>query len=239
MSERQALVESKTYLANNLDYTVSGALNGPMGSAVDPRHLELIADRMGDRVKITDSGSSPFMPGQFVSRKEVDAWNKKNSDNAFFDGDVVDVNNTDRLIGAMSAKDYDGIVRKREIITKEILGTLMIKGHSRIKVFPKMAVYEGQIRNIENIHTVGDERWFSNLGARDTMRTISDAATFGYKDPLLTPSSRQMAGLLQPLGEGFKSIFSFDKNDNVESALEKGVEFTNSIGKTLMGMFKR
>lgn len=225
--EDVALAKAKEYVANALDYTVSKTTGGQMGSAVDPRHLELIADRMGDRVKVIDGGDSPFMAGQYASRKEIDEWNRKNTNNAFFDGDTVSVNNASRIIGAMSAKDYDGVVKKGEPITREILGTLMAKGIGSVKVFPRTVVYEGQITNIETVHGYGDERWVGNLGSKDTMGTLFGASAYGHNDDLSTPTSRQMVGMLQPIGEGFREF------------TEKGVDFVNSIGRSLAGMFKR
>ena len=223
--EADALTMAKQSYANSLDYAVAKTLNTSMGSKIDSRHLEVIADKMGDKVKVIDGGDSSYMPGQYISRKEADAWNTKNSNN-YFDGDTYDINKRDKIIGAKAARDIKGrggmLARKGEIITQDMYGQFLIAGLKDVRVFPKPIRYEGEISGLQTSYHRGNNNWFSDMGSDKLFMNLGSSAVQNKVDDLSDPRGRQMAGLLQPLGAGF----------------EKVKDFSNSFGKTLMGMFK-
>lgn len=223
--ETKAINMGKEYVANSLDYAMAKTLNSNIGEQIDSRHLEVIADKLGDKVKITDAGDSDFVEGQEVSKKEVDEWNRKSS-NSWFDGKRHDINKSDKIIGARAGTNIMGkggmtIANKGEIISEEDYKQMLVAGLDNVKVFPKPVKYETQMLSLQRSYDAGNENWFSNLGSRDSMGTLGRATLFGQKDDLSDPRGRQMAGLLQPIGEGF----------------EKVKDFAGGLGKTIMDMF--
>lgn len=223
--EEAALREAKIYTANTLDYAMAKSLKSSMGGAVDSRHLEIIADKLGDKVKVIDGGGSDYLPGQYISRKEADEWNRDATNNAFFDGHRVNVNDKDSIIGAKSAADIRGrggdIVRKGEVIDAQKYDQILMAGVQSVKVFKKLIQYEAEMMGLKKAYHYGQENWFNELSTQNAFSAMGRAALMGKVDDLSAPASAQMAGIMQPIGSGF----------------EKVKMFGSSLGKSLAGMF--
>lgn len=198
----KALRDTQNYLADSMEHAFSSTIGE---GNIDRRHIEVTVGRLTSNVTITEAGDSHFIPGQTVSRADVERWNIANA--SPLAARAYPVTDTKRLIGARSAESYrsrggEVIVREGEEITKDQLGKLMIY-HKLVRVFPRQVQFKAELESIRTAPASGHDNWLSNLGTRDIGTHLARGAAWGQVDALEDPRSRLMTGKLTNVGRGF------------------------------------
>lgn len=211
----KALDKTRDYMANTLEYAFANTVGD---GTIDRRHLELAVNRATSKVKITDSGNSPYMPGQVIEKNEADRWNSDNINS--FTTDKVSVNNTKRIIGSQAQKSYGNTVKKGDKITENMLGQLILSGVKNVEVSKKPVEYVPEVMGVKSAITAGNENWLSNAGYQDVGTQLARGLAYGQKDDLSSIRSRQMTGNLLPIGSGFNLLKTFkDKANSFKESL--------------------
>jgi DNA-directed RNA polymerase subunit beta' len=202
--QNEALDYTQNYLTDSMDYAISQTTSP---GTMDRRHMEVIIGKMTSKAKVIDPGDSPFMKGEETDRNALDKWNTENG--TPYSIKKVPVSNLHGLVGRKAAETYKDhlqnkvIIAKGEVINEMTVMALKNAKYTEIRVYPKMIVYENQLRSKGTIAENGHENWFSNLGHEDVMTQLARGATLGQIDKLNDPRSRQMAGKILNVGEGF------------------------------------
>jgi DNA-directed RNA polymerase subunit beta' len=192
------------YLTDSMDYAISKATSP---GAMDRRHMETIIGKITSKAKVIDPGDSPYMKGEEVDRNILVKWNTENA--TPYSVKKLSLNNAAAVTGHKSGETYKDkkgktIIAKGEVISDATLVALKNAGYKDIKVYPKLINFENTLHSKDTIATSGHENWFSNLGHKDVMTQLARGAAIGQVDKLNDPRSRQMAGKLLNIGEGFK-----------------------------------
>lgn len=216
---------AQKYLAASMQYAIEASLGA---GKVDRRHLEVTVGKMTENVKVLNSSTSPFMPGDVIKKTIVDKWNKENTG-------VMNITEkniaTDKLdiIGARLAttyRDKQGLIVCGEgtELTENDLNKLS-KVTKTVKIIPAPVKYEPQLMGVSTAAT-NNTGWLSNLGFEDVKLQLGAGATYGNVDKLTDSRSRQIAGKLPLIGQGFKIN-------------QQNKDLSNSFADSLMNMFKK
>ena len=77
---KEGIRNVQDYLATSLQYATNAALgtNKIGKNEIDRRHIEVVVSKLTENVKVTNSSTSPFVPGDVVNRTVVEKWNREN-----------------------------------------------------------------------------------------------------------------------------------------------------------------
>jgi hypothetical protein len=203
--EDTALDYTQNYLTDSMDYAFAKTTSP---GTIDRRHEETIIGKLTSKALVIDAGDSPYMKGEVVDRNALIKWNTENS--TPYSIKNISLANAAAIIGRKSAETYRDrkstvIIAKGEVINDMTLLALKNAGYKEIKVLLKPIIYENQLYSKDTIATHGHENWFSNLGHKDIYTQLARGSMLGQVDKLNDPRSRQMAGKLLNIGEGFNT----------------------------------
>lgn len=224
-SAKDAAQAAQSYLAASMQYAVNASLGD---GKVDRRHLEVTVGKLTENVKVLNSSTSPFMPGDTIKRTVADKWNKEHT--GVMNVEELDIKK-DRLdlIGARLAttyRDKQGLIicgEGTELTENDL--TKLSKVTDTLKVIPAPIKYEPLLKSVSQTATINDN-WLSNLGFEDIKKQLGTGATYGQIDRLSDTRGRQMAGKIPLVGQGF----------NIH---QNNKDISNSFADSLMNMFKK
>lgn len=194
----KGLPQAQEYLVNELSETLKD-------NNIDRRHIELAVGKLTEKVQVNQNAASPWLPGQVALRNQVERWNMENTGIK----KSVDINETLKIVNSRAARTYKGfggevIVREGETITKDILGKLMALRIKKVEIYPGKVDYTPVMFGVTVNPQRGSENWFSQMGFEDIKQPFAEGAMFNQVDVLDEPRSRQMAGKIINVGEGYK-----------------------------------
>lgn len=220
VGQEKALGYTQDYLTDSMQYAFTKTVGD---GSLDRKHMETIVSKLTENALILDAGDSKFTKGQTVDIAAIQRFNDESS--LPYSAKVVSVTNAKDVVDRISAENIvlngKTVVKKGQLITVDMLPTLMSLPNKNIKVMPKQIQFEVQLKGKKGVDNVGHDNWFSNLGGESIYKQLARGGAFGQVDRLQDPRARLMAGKMLNIGEGA----------NVPSQVK------NSISSKMMNFF--
>lgn len=201
VGQEKALGYTQDYLTNSMQYAFTKTVGN---DALDRKHMETIVSKLTENAMILDPGDSKFTKGQVVDIAAIQKYNDESS--MPFSAKVVPITNVKDLVDRVAAENIVAggkvVIKKGELITTNLVPTLMSVPSKNIKVMPKQIQFEMQLKGKQGVDAVGHDNWFSNLGGQNVYKQLARGGAFGQVDKLQDPRARLMAGKMLNIGEG-------------------------------------
>ncbi|MEN9282383.1 MAG: DNA-directed polymerase subunit beta [Bacteroidota bacterium] len=181
--------EVQAYLVNEIQevYRMQGV-------KINDKHIEVIVRQMLQKVRVTDSGDSPFLEGDQVDRMRFSDEN-------------------DRLKGCVVVTDpADSKLKYGQIIDKRVLREINADLKKNEKQGAKSrtaepAIGEPLLLGITQA-SLTTESWLSAASFQETTRVLADASAAAKMDKLLGLKENIILGQLIPAGTGLRAYQS-------------------------------
>ncbi|BBE32120.1 hypothetical protein OSSY52_22610 [Tepiditoga spiralis] len=228
------------------------------GVEIHDKHFEIIIKQMLNKVEITDSGDTDFMPGDLLSYNRA----RKINEQILYENSKIS-ENRELVLGKKLAKrviieinedtDEEKIFNVGEIVTKEMLNEMIKIKVKEIEVFES---YEEDINEKEEIVLTGvkktylitprstikyerkllritkasleKEGWLSAASFQQTVQILTEAAIEGKMDYLKGLKENVIVGQPIPAGTGLK-IYSENDFETV-TKISQETETTEQAG---------